>query len=309
MNTCLLCKSNKIKNIQKIKTSSIINLYQKELNIDVKEELFGYEYINALKCANCKLVFFNPIIAGSEKFYENLQKLDSVYYSDLRPEFLHAIQFINKSDTVLEIGSGSAHFAEKLNNKNYVGLEYNQEAIDKAAKKGIILLKQSIEEFAEKNHEKFDVVCSFHVLEHVTNPYTFIESSLKTLKKGGTFICAVPCSNSFLTSNHNHVLNIPPHHISRWNSKTFEYVCEEFNLSLQNLYNDKISNNRNYFELKVKTTFFNFFIQKKQILINDKFIKIFDNLFKKINRFFSIYKFVSSKNNMGQNIMIIATKN
>lgn len=207
---CMLCKSKNLENVQKINTKLIVDLYKNELNINIASEFGENRFINTFKCNDCELMFFNPIISGSEQFYEDLQNLESGYYSNKRPEFIEAIKFINKNNKVLEIGAGSAYFAEILQNVNYVGLEYNQEAIEKAKMKGIKLEKKSIEEFLQNNSEQFDVVCSFHVLEHVSNPYTFIESSLKTLKKGGKFICAVPCSNSFSISYHNHVLNTPP---------------------------------------------------------------------------------------------------
>jgi len=308
MTECILCSSKKLINIQKINTKSIVDLYQDELNINVAQEFRDVQFIDTLKCNNCGLVFFNPRITGSEKFYEDLQYLASRYYSDSRPEFFEALKFINKSDKVLEIGAGSAHFAEKLNNINYVGLEYNQEAIDSAKRKGIKLAKESVEEFAKNNFEQFDVVCSFHVLEHVSNPYTFIESSLKTLKKGGKFICAVPCSDSFYSSNHNHVLNILPHHITRWNIKAYKYISEEFALDIDSLYVDKINNAKDHFEIKSRTLFFKFLFPNRQIVLNKILLKIFQKFFKKLNRTLNLYKLDSVEKYQGNNMMIVATK-
>ncbi len=272
MKHCILCKCDQLKKIQKINTNSIVDLYKKELNIDVVSELADVEFIDTFKCDNCGLVFFDPIITGSEQFYEDLQQMGSVYYSDSRPEFFEALKFINDGDKVLEIGAGNASFAQKLKTLNYVGLEYNQEAIEKAKIKGVELRKESIEEFSNNNFEQFDVVCSFHVLEHVSNPYTYIESCLKTLKKGGKFICAVPCSDSFYSSNHNHVLNILPHHTTRWGSKTFKYLCKEFNIDIDSLYFSEIANYKDYFEIKIRTLFFNFVSPNKQILLNEIFL-------------------------------------
>lgn len=308
MSHCILCGSKKLKNIQKINTKLIVDLYKKELNIDVVTEFGDVQFINTLKCTNCELIFFSPNIAGSEQFYENLQCLASRYYSDSRPEFFEALKFINEQDKVLEIGAGSAHFAQMLNAVNYVGLEYSQEAIETAKTRGVKLVKESIEEFSQNNIEQFDVVCSFHVLEHVSNPYAFIESSLKSLKKGGKFICAVPCSDSFYTSNHNRVLNILPHHLTRWSLKTFNYVCEKFDLDINVLYVDKIMNLKDHFEIKSRTLFFNFMFPRKQIILNEMFLKIFHKVFKKINRTTGMYKLDNSKKNQGNNMMIIATK-
>ena len=119
MTHCILCKSEKVKNIQRISTNSIVDLYQNELNIDVASEFETVKYLVSLQCNHCHLLFFEPILPGSEQFYEDLQQLESVYYSDSRPEFFEALKFIDKNDKVLEIGAGSASFAEKLDSQNY----------------------------------------------------------------------------------------------------------------------------------------------------------------------------------------------
>jgi 2-polyprenyl-3-methyl-5-hydroxy-6-metoxy-1,4-benzoquinol methylase len=305
---CLLCKSKKINNIQKIDTQSIINLYKEKLNTNTQQEFKTEKQLNAYECKNCHLTFFSPIIAGSEEFYETLQLKSEDYYSDERKEFSEAINFIKNTDRVLEIGAGSAFFAEKLDNPNYVGLEYNQEAIDKAKVKGINLVKQSIEEFAKNNAEQFDVVCSFHVLEHVPNPFSYIENSLKTLKKGGKFICAVPCSDSYYISNLNHVLNMPPHHVTRWKIKTLYFVCENFNLSIDYFYNDKVLSPKNYLEVKVPTVILKFLFPKRQIVVSEKVLTYFDKIFKKLNRTLNLYKLFGHSGNKGNNMLIVATK-
>lgn len=308
MSHCILCSSKKLKNIQKINTKLIVDLYKNELNIDVAPEFGDIQFIDTFKCANCELIFFDPTLTGSEKFYGDLQYLANSYYSDSRPEFLEALKYIDEHAKVLEIGAGSAHFANKLDVFNYVGLEYSQEAIETARTRGVKLVKESIEVFSQNNIEQFDVVCSFHVLEHVSNPNSFIESSLKALKKGGKFICAVPCSDSFYTSNHNRVLNILPHHLTRWSLKTFNHVSEKFDLDINALYVDKIMNPKDHFEIKSRTLFFNFMFPRKQIILNEMFLKIFHKVFKKINRTTEMYKLDNSKKNQGNNMMIIATK-
>lgn len=101
-----------------------------------------------------------------------------------------------------------------------------------AAKNGITILNELIEEHAVKNIESYDVVVSFQVLEHVTNVYSFIKASVETLKKGGLLILAVPSEDSFLRFSVNSILNMPPHHVTRYEDKTFEKIAEIFNINL-----------------------------------------------------------------------------
>ena len=56
-------------------------------------------------------------------------------------------------------------------------------AIDKSIAKGYEVIKESIEDFCENSNDKYDVIFSFHVLEHVANPITFISSAKKNVKE------------------------------------------------------------------------------------------------------------------------------
>ncbi|MFN3315825.1 MAG: class I SAM-dependent methyltransferase, partial [Raineya sp.] len=168
---------------------------------------------------------------GDENFYNTLQKYDW-YYSDIKKEFEVAQKYIKTTDKVLEVGSGKGNFAKYLNTANYIGLDFSQEAKRMAAENGIKIENDSIEDFSEKNMENFDVVASFQVLEHVKNPDKFIEAKLKALKKGGKLIFAVPNDGSFVGKVSNHALNMPPHHVSRWNRATFEFIAQKYHLKI-----------------------------------------------------------------------------
>ncbi|GGD14960.1 class I SAM-dependent methyltransferase [Flavobacterium orientale] len=306
---CILCGSLNLKKHNKIKVDDLINLYIENLCIDVSNEFKDINHIFPLECNNCSLMFFYPLVAGSEMFYHNLQIKNFNYYSEDRLEFNLASKYISKNDNVLEVGSGSGYFASLLSTRSYTGLEFNDEAILKAKVNGVSLIKESIEEFSIENPNQFDVVCSFHVLEHVRNPHDFILSKLKALKQGGKLIISVPYADSILTTDLNHTLNLPPHHISRWKYKTFLKLEEIFNITLDKLIIEDVHDKRTYFEVYINSVILKLFNLNKKFLVNHNFYLKNYSFVKKVNRKLNIYKFIKFSKYSGKNILIIATKN
>lgn len=307
---CILCGSRDLILEQLLNVKDLVELYVSSFNFNILKELFGSKHIEYVKCNNCELSFFEPRYAGSGEFYEKLQLNRKVYYNSNRPEFSYSRSFINLDDKVLEIGSGSGFFAEKIKKNKYVGLEFNDKAISDAEKKGFRLIKSSIEDYSKEVKVTFDVICSFHVLEHVINPFEFINCSVKMLKKNGKLILSVPLNDSPLTNNVNHVLNLPPHHISRWNKKTFEKLSTIFNLELIECENHFIgqTSTQHYLKVHFLTKILNLLYPKNKVLIkNEKLFKIKKCTDTLINSF-KLYKFIKKESMIGENITFVFKK-
>jgi 2-polyprenyl-3-methyl-5-hydroxy-6-metoxy-1,4-benzoquinol methylase len=78
-----------------------------------------------------------------------------------------------------------------------VGLEFSRKAKEIAFSNGIIIENESIQSHSVAHPAKYDVVCAFQVLEHVSEIRSFIESSIKALKPGGLLIYSIPSADSF----------------------------------------------------------------------------------------------------------------
>ena len=234
---CPLCREKNITILEKIDKSKLTNLYKKMTDID-----FGYlitHDINFCECQNCKLRFYDPLITGDEKFYNSLQKFEW-YYMDEKEEYHYAKKYIGSNDKVLEVGSGKGAFAKHIDTKEYIGLDFSQNAKEMAAKNGVTIENVMIQDYAANHKEEFDVVVSFQVLEHVSDPKEFLEAKLEALKKGGKLIVAVPSEDSFLKYVANGILNMPPHHVTRWSDDTFEYIAHKYNLNIETIYHEKV---------------------------------------------------------------------
>jgi len=179
------------------------------------------------------------MITGDEKFYNALQVFDW-YYMDEKHEYQYVKKYINSKDKVLDVGCGKGAFAKNISTPYYVGLDFSENAKVTAAKNGIKIENELIQIYADKNTNRFDVVVSFQVLEHVADPKSFIESSIRALKKNGKLIVAIPSEDSFLKYTTNDILNMPPHHMTRWCDETLMYIAKKYSLDVVDIYHERV---------------------------------------------------------------------
>lgn len=234
---CPLCKSSSTIFLETINASEIEKQYEKAFGIKVN---LMTQAINYYVCNDCRLGFFDPMVSGDENLYEELQKIDW-YYMSKKPEYEIAIKHLPDSGLILEVGSGKAAFAAAVGNERYVGLEFNDDAVKRAEKNGITLIKESVEKYATENISKYQAVVSFQVLEHVSNPLSFIQGCIDTLKSGGQFIIAVPNHNGICGLTQNHLLDLPPHHVTHWSTSTLKELSSLFNLELLSIDKEPIA--------------------------------------------------------------------
>jgi SAM-dependent methyltransferase len=228
---CPLCKSFYISVVEKIDAHRLCCAYYNNFNIDFK---FSTDIISYCKCENCKLLFFTPSVVADKCFYEKLQD-NNWYYLSEKYEYNFASKYINKDHSVLEVGSGPAFFAKQISSKRYVGLEFNDKAIERAKQNNVTLIKQSVEDYARQTQEIFDVIVSFQVLEHVSEPAAFIEGCLFALRPGGKLILSVPSVEGCFGEAVNHLLDMPPHHQTRWTYDALVSIADIYDLTIKEI--------------------------------------------------------------------------
>lgn len=184
---CILCKSARVAQSERVKASDLIALYKKNLSVDTSEILT--QDIIYWHCEDCDLLFFTlengEIPCGDNAFYNAINHLEWYYFSD-KQEYRYAARFISESDKVLEVGCGKAAFSNFLPNpKHYTGLELSTEAKAMAQKLGVNIENIAVEDFAKAHGGEFDIACSFQVLEHTANPRGFLSAQIEALRGGG----------------------------------------------------------------------------------------------------------------------------
>lgn len=236
---CPLCRSQETRELETIDAKKLENLYSSLIG-----KSFGYLFTNdisEIRCENCGLIFFNPSITGDESFYNSLQKFDWYYMTD-KEEYKTARKYIGNNDRVLDVGAGKGAFSKLLSTPNYVGLDLSFGAKEIGKANDVVIKNETIQEHASNHPEEYDVVCSFQVLEHVSNPSDFIQAKLRALKPNGLLIVAVPSEDSFLKYVVNGALNMPPHHVTRWSDITLQNIASLFNIDLIEINHEKIQN-------------------------------------------------------------------
>jgi len=223
---CILCSNRVVDDTVVCSTDNLVRQWRDALNVDILNELHECDQIIKWKCGNCGLLFYDPLLAGSDKLYEKLQQHD-FYYMENKWEHNAALTFVQSGQTVLEVGCGSGVFLKMIQAYSpidAIGLELNPSAVTKANEQGLKVSAADVHDYAEQHAGAFDVVCHFQVLEHVPNPRQFMEVCSKLLKPGGRLICAVPNGDGFIKFGEEALLNMPPHHISVFSRKVFHYL-------------------------------------------------------------------------------------
>jgi len=232
--TCPACDAASVNAMGAIDPSALIAGYRKYFGIQVEELFNGVARIDELRCSNCDLIFFDPPIAGGERFYAELGRLPW-YYMDEKPEFSIAAGFIARGSRVLEIGCGHGAFSSKLESADYTGLEFSPSAVASAREAGVDVRQQSIEEHALTHAGYYDVACSYQVLEHTPRIHAFVESMARCVRSGGRLILSVPSEDGFGGAVINDLLNLPPHHVTRWSDRALTGLGVRMGLTLEAL--------------------------------------------------------------------------
>jgi len=222
----------------------IISIFKRDFNISV-DRFFKEEKVSFYRCKTTGLKYVKDFekIAGDNLFYQELAE-KKPYYSRQKWEFDAVLEKLRKEWKVLELGCGDGFFLEKMEKKGIssVGLELNKKAVDTCLKKGFSVFEKPIQEYALNYPNYFDVVCSFQVFEHLSNPHDIIQSSINLLAPGGLLIISVPNNNSGIFSlDTYHTLNLPPHHVLFWDENSLKKVAQHYNLEVVEIIKSPIS--------------------------------------------------------------------
>ena len=166
---------------------------------------FNKDGFNHVKCEKCDFIFVSPVLTDKAliKYYENENKWTQVMLSDEERRvnkimYELALSFLEKenkfnSKELLDVGSGSGYFLEVAKERGWSvkGIEFNKDMIELSNKNSLNVDNHSLEDLFKRG-EKFDVISSWFVLEHIKDIKSFIRDIELLLKEGGLLLLAVP---------------------------------------------------------------------------------------------------------------------
>jgi SAM-dependent methyltransferase len=237
-----LTKSRDVTLVSTIRSSKLIDDWEKTFKINIKDELLGIDEIHLYQCNQTKLLFFEPPnVAGSSWLYEKLQEHDW-FYIPYKWEHQIALEDIKHCHRVLEVGCAFGSFVEAglKANIDIQGIELNKAAVAVAQNNKLPIRHLSLKKFANCYPGSLDALCSFQVLEHIKNPRDFLGWAIQSLKVGGKLIICVPNSDSFIKHQYN-LLDMPPHHMLRWSETSFRALEDLFSIRLEKVLREPLA--------------------------------------------------------------------
>jgi SAM-dependent methyltransferase len=182
------------------------------------------------ECECCTLVFADPMRPGDIPFYEWVSRFPA-YHADARWEWAAMRRLLEqqqKSVHLLELGCGDGRFLASLADLKHVeamGVDLSDVNIARARAFGLKARLATINDVFGSN-ERFDMIVMTHVLEHVESPLFVIENCKRMLHSGGEIMFSVPYSPTSREYHHFDVMNLPPHHLTRWNMESLRRLAE-----------------------------------------------------------------------------------
>lgn len=222
--SCPLCNEEKYIRLSEEPVQKVINRYKELYAINV-DDYFDGEILELRQCIKCGLEYYPAGKEGDEKFYEAFSKFDGYYQHD-KYEYSYLLRKIREINpqSVLEIGCGNGYFLDHLKDCFDVrATEHNPAAIRALEAKGIQL---------DEENKKYDLVCSFQVMEHVKDLGQFMQWLMTKLNPNGYFFCAVPNPDSTYLQEVFQPIDMPPHHMSHIHKDTLYKMGELFDMEV-----------------------------------------------------------------------------
>ncbi|NLU78543.1 class I SAM-dependent methyltransferase [Micromonospora sp. HNM0581] len=154
------------------------------------------------RCADCGFVWTAEPGPPPDELYDEAYYLTDGYqdyFASSRQRRFEAgrrlrwLSSITRPSVLVEAGCAGGYFLEAARNAGYTatGIEVSHAATTYATQHlGVPVRHGYFEHIAPTLHA--DIVCAFHVLEHVDNPRTFLHAARHTLTPGGWLALEVP---------------------------------------------------------------------------------------------------------------------
>jgi SAM-dependent methyltransferase len=188
-----------------------------------------------VRCPTCELERFEPLAPGGPAFYQDL--MASLPYAENRWDFDLARRSIGPEEDVVDLGCGEGRFLISLGARRgrTVGVDHHEPAVRRLIERGGEGFASSFEAFSEREGARFDVVTSFHTLEHVGDPLVTARSAVRCLRPAGRLLLSVP-NRERSWREEGEPLDRPPHHVTRWGPAQLKELAVRVGLTVEGVH-------------------------------------------------------------------------
>lgn len=226
--------------LSKLDPLVISEKWKNSYGIDVGSKFRNLTSIDYWKCPSTGFCWFTPHeAAGGGELYSQLESFNWYYMKD-KWEFTAALDLLNISSVVLEVGVGEGYFLQAARSQGHTvqGVEMNPKAAARVRQMDFEIHELMLDDLKEKTGPRYDAICAFQVLEHVSNPRRFLESMLEMLKPNGKIILSVPNAAVMrkIDPFSEDLFNQPPHHMGHWDEDIFRSLQHFLPLVVQSVH-------------------------------------------------------------------------
>lgn len=151
-----------------------------------------------VQCKICGLMRSDPVATiDLSELYKDSTFDYSLEVTGLKSTYLKIMKkfiFSSKHSSILEVGGGNGFLLEALVDNGFTnvsGIEPSVEAVNLARSDIRPKMITGMCEPGIMAKDGFDVICMFHVLDHLEDPLRIIETCIDSLKPSGFFVVAV----------------------------------------------------------------------------------------------------------------------
>ena len=166
--------------------------------------------------------------------------INQLYYWVKSYNLKHKYKLIKKATQgtkVLDYGCGTGEFVRYLNtqNLNAIGFEPNPVAFKIASEKDE---NNFYSNSGFLDHQKFDVITLWHVLEHIPNLFEELARLKNALNPNGKLFIAVPNYESFDAQYYQEYWAAydVPRHLWHFNQTSFSKIADEFGMVIESIH-------------------------------------------------------------------------
>lgn len=212
-----------------------------------------------IECKKCEVRFLDPIMSIDEEteYYKNyyksqedryvvkstLEDIQNSSYKFHKSYLNHYTKYINSTSSVLEIGSGTGGVIKLLSKdllvNNITSVEKSQSNID--------FLKSSFDkninfhyDISEVNNNKYDVIISHALFEHLREPKIFLLEMKSMLNTNGYLIMEMPNKHEplieLLGIEEFKKFTYQKQHYFIYNEKSLTFLANNTNLKVETFY-------------------------------------------------------------------------